>query len=162
MIPRYLLSLCHRAFMGSLKVLANLNLGVSQSTKSRAASCHCFTPCPCFASCDCCHDPFIVRSAQTRPTFTGFTQLCTSVSMFNDQRSQLPVSVFTLGLQPRHQIHHRLVTFILYWSVGSMVSRNTNPANLQCCCSAEAETGFVPTSAQFFAVSTFLLLSAPS
>ena len=24
----------------------------------------------------------------------------------------------------------------------------TNPANLQCCCSTEAETGFVPTSAQ--------------
>ena len=33
------------------------------------------------------------------------------------------VSVFTLGLQPRHQIHHRLVTFILKWTVGSMVRR---------------------------------------
>ena len=31
-----------------------------------------------------------------------------------------------------------------------MISRNTNPANLQCCCSTEAETGFVPTSAHFF------------
>ena len=31
--------------------------------------------CQCFASCHCCHDPFIVRSAQTRPPFTGFTQL---------------------------------------------------------------------------------------
>ena len=31
-----------------------------------------------------------------------------------------------------------------------MISRNTNRANLQCCCSTEAETGFVPTSAQFF------------
>ena len=30
---------------------------------------------------------------------------------------------------------------------------NTNPANLQCCCSTKAETGFVPTSAQFFAAS---------
>ena len=27
-----------------------------------------------------------------------------------------------------------------------------NPANLQCCCRTEAETGFVPTSAQTFAV----------
>ena len=33
------------------------------------------------------------------------------------------VSVFTSSLQPRHQIHHRLVTVILKWSVGSMVSR---------------------------------------
>ena len=28
--------------------------------------------------------------------------------------------------------------------------KNTNPANLQRCCSIEVETGFVPTSAQFF------------
>ena len=42
----------------ALKVLANLKLGVNQFTKFRAASCH------CFASCHCCHDPFIVRSAK--------------------------------------------------------------------------------------------------
>ena len=29
----------------------------------------------CFASCNCCHDPFIARSAQTRPQFIGFIQL---------------------------------------------------------------------------------------
>ena len=29
---------------------------------------------------------------------------------------------------------------------------------MQCCCSTEAETGFVPTSAQFFAVGTLLIL----
>ena len=40
--------------------------------------------------------------------------------------------------------------------------KNTNPANLQCCGSTEAETGIVPTSAQFFAVSTFLILRSPS
>ena len=34
--------------------------------------------------------------------------------------------------------------------------------NLQCCCSTEAETDFVPTSAQFFAASTFLMLRSPS
>ena len=33
---------------------------------------------------------------------------------------------------------------------------------MQCCCSTEAETGFVPTSAQFFAVGTFLILRSPS
>ena len=59
-------SLCHHAFVGTLKVLGKFD--VSQFTKFRAASCH------CFASCHCCHDPFIVRSAQTRPPFTGFTQ----------------------------------------------------------------------------------------
>ena len=37
-----------------------------------------------------------------------------------------------------------------------------NPANLQCCSSTEAETGFVPTSAQFFAEGTFLMLRSPS
>ena len=31
--------------------------------------------CRCFASCHCCHDPFIVRRAQTRLPCTGFTQL---------------------------------------------------------------------------------------
>ena len=55
--------------------IANSRLGVSQFTKFRAASCHCIASRPCFASCNCCHGPFIVRSAQTRPPFTGFTQL---------------------------------------------------------------------------------------
>ena len=39
--------------------------------------------------------------------------------------------------------------------------QNTNTANLQWCCCSEAETGFVPTSAQFFAASTFLILRSP-
>ena len=75
----------------------------------------------CFASCNCCHDPFIVRSAQTRPPFTGFTQLAhpsrcsrsTLTTVCFCARASPRVSVFTSGLQPRHQIHHRLVTFIL-------------------------------------------------
>ena len=59
-------------------------LCVSHCSKFRAAFCHCFAPCSCPVSCNCycCHDPFIVRSAQTCPPFTGFTQPCTSVSMF--------------------------------------------------------------------------------
>ena len=71
----------------ALKVPAKLNLGVSQFTKFRAASCH------CFASCRCCHDPFIVRS---RPPFTGFTQLCTSVSTFRFHVLIDVVSTFTI------------------------------------------------------------------
>ena len=51
-------SLRHRALMGSEEV-ATFKLGVSQFTKS------CVAPCPCFVSCNCCNDPFIVRSAQT-------------------------------------------------------------------------------------------------
>ena len=121
-------SLRHRAFMGS-KVLAKF--GVSQCSKFRAASCHCVAPCPCFVSCNCCHDPFIVRKAQTRAPFTGFTQLAhpsrcsrsTLTTVCFCACASTRVSVFTSGSQPRHQIHHRLVTFILLWSVGSMVSR---------------------------------------
>ena len=60
-------SLRHRTPMGS-EVFASFKLGVGQFTKCCVASC------PCLASCDCCHDPFIVRKAQTRPPFTGFTQ----------------------------------------------------------------------------------------
>ena len=65
------------AHVWTLKVIANSEVGASQFTKYRAAFCHCFAPCLCFASCNCycCHDPFIVRSAQTCPPFTGFTQL---------------------------------------------------------------------------------------
>ena len=43
-----------------------------------------------------------------------------------------------------------------------MVSRIPILQTCQCCCSTEAETGFVPTSAQFFAVGTFLILMSPS
>ena len=35
------------------------------------------------------------------------------------------------------------VPFILQWSVWIHGQWNTNPANLQCCCTTEAETGFV-------------------
>ena len=49
-------------------------------TNFRVAFCHCFAPCRYIASCDCCHDPFIVRSAQS--TFHWFHSACTSVSMF--------------------------------------------------------------------------------
>ena len=129
----------HSLFLCSLKIIANSKLGVSQFTKFRVAFCHCFATCLCFASCNCCHDPFTVRSAQTCPPFTGFIQLahpsqcsrstlttvcfCARDSVFTSGLCLCRVSVFISGLQPRHQIRHELVTFILQWSVGSMVSR---------------------------------------
>ena len=130
------LSSCHhRAFMGS-KSSRQPQTWRQSVHKFRAASCHCFASCHCSASCHCCHDPFIVRSAQTRLPFTGFTQLCTSVSTFTINVDnclfvccRFPCTFFlwsvlvSPGLQPHHQIHHRLVTVILQWSVGSMVSR---------------------------------------
>ena len=89
------------ALLWALKVLAKWG-GQSMFTKFRAASCHCVSPCPCFASCNCCHDPFIVRSAQTCPPFAGFTQLA---HLSRCSRSTLTtvcfcarVSVFTSGL----------------------------------------------------------------
>ena len=83
----------------------------------------------CCASCNCCHDPLIVKSAQTRPPFTGFSQLAHPSRC---SRSTLTAVCFCASVSPglcvhigfatRHQIHHRLVTFILQWSVGSTVS----------------------------------------
>ena len=98
--------------------------------------------CPCFDNC--CHDPFIVRSASNCSTFLRFHSVCASVSMFtinsdnflflllflvspslqprrlihHQLTSGLPCS--TSGLQPCHQIHHRRFVFILQWSVGSL------------------------------------------
>ena len=67
-LEKRLLSLSSSRIHG-LKVIASSKVGVSQFTKFRAAFCH------CFASWNCCRGPFIVRSAQTCPPFTGFTQL---------------------------------------------------------------------------------------
>ena len=84
-------------------------------TKFRVAFCHRVAPCHCLASCNCCHDPLIVRSAQTHPPFTGFTQLAhpsrcsrsTLATVCSSAHTSPRVSVFTsvfvraiLGLQP--------------------------------------------------------------
>ena len=67
-------SLCHRrASVGSKSYRQVRRQSVFE--KFRFAYCTCCAPCHCFASCHRCHDSFIVRSAQTRPPFTGFTQL---------------------------------------------------------------------------------------
>ena len=162
---KHLLSLSSSRIYG-LKVIANF--GVGQCSKFLAAPCHCVAPCPCFASCNCCHDQFIVRSAQTCPPFNGFPQLaCIRLDVHADNCLFL-CSCFPLGLGVHfgsaalHQIHNKLVSLHLVVECGIHGQLNTNPANLQCCCSTEAETGFVPTSAQFLAVSTFLVLRFPS
>ena len=114
-------------------------VGVNQFTKIRAAHCRCFAPCPCFASCSCfcCHDPFIVRSAQTRPPSTGFTQLAHPSRC---SRSTLTIVwfcslIFSPGLHfsgsgassPDPSSARHLVV-----ECGNHGQKNTNPANLQC------------------------------
>ena len=65
-------SLCHRAFMGSIKSSRQVR---RQSVFTKIS--RCILPLLCFLPLLSC--PFIVRSAQTRQPFTGFTQLA---SMF--------------------------------------------------------------------------------
>ena len=113
----------------------------------------CILPLLCFSSVH-------REKCQTRPPFNGFTQLCTSVSMFTMNADNClflcsclcvhvgslclyRVSVFISGLQSRHQIHHRHGQY-------------PNPANLQCCCSTEAETGFRSNICAVFCCRHFL------
>ena len=124
-------------------------------TKFRAASCHCSASLLLSR-----HDPFHREKSQTRPPFNGFTQLCTSVSMFTtnvDSCLFLCCSSITGSL-----VSIRQMSRLLAVECGIHVQYNTNPADLQCCSSTEAQTGFVPTPAQIFAVSTFLILRSPS
>ena len=125
----------------ALKVIANSKLA-SVSSQNFAAFCHCFATCPCFASCGCCHDPFIVRSARTCPPFTGFNQLthpsrCSRSTLttvcfcaFDSSRDHVWSLCMCRGCSPLH----------LVVECGIHGQQNTNPANLQCCCSAEAES----------------------
>ena len=69
------------------------------------------------------------KCSKPGPPFTGITQLahpsrcsrstlttvcfCIRVSVFTSGLCLYQVSVFISGLQPRHQVHHRLVTIIL-------------------------------------------------
>ena len=94
-------SSCHRrAFMGSKSYRQPQSWRRSLFKISRCI-CHCVAPCSCFVPCNCCccHDPFIVRSAQTCPPFTGFTQL---VHPSRCSRSTLTTVCFcALVLPPR-------------------------------------------------------------
>ena len=66
-------SLCHpRALVGSKSYR---QLWCWPVHKFSLCSCHCIASCCAPCNCYCCHDPFIVRNAQTCPPFIGFTQL---------------------------------------------------------------------------------------
>ena len=149
------LSLCHRrASMGSEGSRQVRRQSVF--TQFRSASCH------CFASCICCHDPFIVRNARTRPLFTGFTQLAHPSRCSRSTLTTVCLCVHIGSAAPSPDPSSSARHLHLVVECGIHGQQNTNPAELQCCCSTEAETGFVPTSAQFFAVGTFLILKSPS
>ena len=109
--------------------------------------CSCFAPCSCFAHC--CHDPFIVRNASNLSTVPWFHSVCAFASRCSKSLTTVyscfcfgfwiriwtprkasvqpsrpkPLRVHTKCLQTLGQIHHRLVTIILLWSVKSMVWR---------------------------------------
>ena len=69
-------SLCHHHAFDSESYRQLQNLASVSSQKIYVAfCCHCISHCLCFVSCNRCHDPFIVRFAQTCPSFTGFIQL---------------------------------------------------------------------------------------
>ena len=91
-------SSCHRrAFVGS-ESYRPPKLGVSHCSNFRVAFCHCVAPCSGFAPCNCCccHDPFIVRNAQTCPPFV-FSQL---VHPSRRSRSSLTTVLFLFSCFP--------------------------------------------------------------
>ena len=101
---------------------------------------------------------FFVPSGQLFHRSNGFTQFCIRLDVHNQFR-QLSVSV-CFAHQASALFNRCFI--ILWWSVGSMVSKIPI---LQICNAVvvlEAETGFVPTSAQLFAVRNFLKLKSPS
>ena len=68
------LSSCHhRALVGSYKF--SPSLAVSQCSQDFALHLAIALHLARALLCKCCHDPCIVKSAQTRPSITGFTQL---------------------------------------------------------------------------------------
>ena len=101
------------------------------------------------------HGPCVVRSAQLFHRPNCFIQ------HLHPSRCSQPILTIvcffflfcTSDVSSIPQKSHHLVM-----ESGIRGQQNTNPANFQCCCNS----GFVPTSAQFFAVSTFLILRSPS
>ena len=135
---------------------------ISQSSRNFALL---VAPCPCSCFARCCHDPFTVRSTQPCPPFLGFTQL---VHPSRYSRSTLTTVCFCLCFCFCSRVsesaasapdpssarqHHLVVKCEIPWSV------EYQSCNLQCCCSTDAEIGFVPTIAPFF---SFLILKSSS
>ena len=86
----------------------------------------CISPLLLLCKCYCCHDPFIVRSAQTCPPSTGFTQL-THPSRCS--RSTLTTVCFCAADSSRDHVWSLCMCrgcnplHLVKWSVGSMVKR---------------------------------------
>ena len=115
-------SLCHHGAFFGLKAITNIE--VSQCLQNFALHFAMTLLLALALLCNCCHDPFIVRRAQTCPPFTGFTQLAhpsrgsRSTRLFLCSSFLLLVllfprgSVFTSGLQPFTRSVIGFVTFI--------------------------------------------------
>ena len=115
----------HSQFLNYLKHLLSLSSRVhgllkssrqgwrqSVFTKFRAASCH------CFASCHCCHDPFIVRS----PKLVHRSMV--SLSFAHPSRCSRPMLTIVCFCAARPvPARFNRCRIILWWSVGSMISR---------------------------------------
>ena len=124
--------------------------------KVRPSSVHAVTRCTLLASLlfFFLSSPVVVYSScqvLNSSTVPYFTQFCTRVAVHNLLR-QVSVSVYFAHPAPA-RFNRGPIT--LLWSVGSMVSRVPILQILQCC-TTEAETGLVPTSAQNFRGRNFL------
>ena len=119
------------AHLWALKVIANF--GVSKFTKSRVASCHCFATCPCFAL-QLLSWSVHREKCPNLSTVHRFHSAGTSVSMFTINIDNclflcpcFPVITSGLclyrGCSPSPDPSSASSAFILWWTVGSMVSR---------------------------------------
>ena len=114
-------------------------------------ACICCLLAPCLL-CFCSgHGPLIVRIAKLFRRVKGFNQLL-HPSRCSQPLREPSVSVFSISDVGSFQLVE----------CGVHGQQNTNPAILRCCCSTDAEIGYVPTSAHFFAVGTRLIVRSPS
>ena len=132
-----------------------------QSQKVRSVSVYSVTRCTLLASLSR-HGPSIGEKCSTLPPFQWFHSIFAPVPMFTSN-SDTCLFLFSV-LHLRRRLDSTIVRSLVHHVVACGIHGqwNTNPANLQSCCSTEAETGSVPTSAQFFAESTFMTLRSPS
>ena len=134
------------AHLRALKVIGQVGRTVSVHKFFALHLAIAIAPCNCFATCNCCHDR---EKCSNLSPFTGFTQLAHPSPMFTINADNClflcsclwvcrPVTRSIMGSSPS--------SCSGVWDPWSV---EYHPANLQCCCNTEAETGFVPTSARF-------------
>ena len=130
--------------------------------------------CSCFARCR--HDPIIVRTASNFSTFCRFHSVCASVSMFmiTIDNCLFPflcfcfcscagvsdsASEFSVFVQPRNKIHHRLRQPSSCSGVWDPWPCRIPILQFEQDCSTEAMIGLFPIFSQFF---SFLILESSS